>query len=244
MAEEKMKATKSKTETKKCKFCRSDMPYDAKVCPTCRKKQGGGCLKWGVIAFIVLFVLGALGSSLDDKPKQVNTKGNEGQAENKQGQAEGRQEQTENEQGQTESQQNPVEEPQAKDTFSIGETAELNDVQVTLTNYQENAGSEWIAPAEGNVFVLVEFEIANNSDSEIRVSSLVSFEAYVDDYAASLSLEALMQNEQNQLDGSVAVGKKMRGWIGYEVPAGWKNLEIHFTDNVWSNNKFKFKIEK
>ena len=72
----------------------------------------------------------------------------------------------------------------------------------------------------------------------------MSFSAYVDGYSANTSFGALMENEQNQLDGTIASGKKMRGWIGYEVSSGWKELEIHFTDNVWSSNKFKFLIQK
>ena len=90
----------------------------------------------------------------------------------------------------------------------------------------------------------MEFEIQNNSDSELAVSSALSFEAYADDYAANASLGALMENKETQLDGSIASGKKMRGWVGYEVPVEWKTLEIHFTDNVWSSDKFKFEIEK
>lgn len=132
----------------------------------------------------------------------------------------------------------------SKDTFGLMETAEMNDVQVTMTNYNENYGSEWNKPTDGNVFILVEFEIANNSNSEIGISSIMSFNGYVDGYSASTSFSALLENEQNQLDGTIAPGMKMRGWIGYEVPANWKNMEIHFTDNVWSNNKFKFLIEK
>ena len=44
----------------------------------------------------------------------------------------------------------------SKDTFGLMETAEMNDIQVTMTNYKESAGSEWNSPASGNVFVLVE----------------------------------------------------------------------------------------
>ena len=99
-----------------------------------------------------------------------------------------------------------------KDTFGLMETAEMNNVQVTMTNYNENYGSEWNKPTDGNVFLLVEFEIANNSTSELAVSSIISFDGYVDGYSASTSFSAL--------------------------------LEIHFTDNVWSNNKFKFLLQK
>ena len=74
---------------------------------------------------------------------------------------------------------------------------------------------------------------------------MASFEAYADDYALNYSLNALLENESaNQLDGTIAAGKKMNGVIGYEVPADWKDIEIHFTDNVWSSNKFKFEITR
>ena len=46
-------------ETKKCKYCQSDIPKKAKVCPVCKKKQGGrGCL----IAVGVVVALGIIGA--------------------------------------------------------------------------------------------------------------------------------------------------------------------------------------
>lgn len=126
----------------------------------------------------------------------------------------------------------------------MGETAELNGVQVTLTNYKESSGSEWNKPSDGNVFVLAEFEISNGTDDEMVVSSMLSFEAYADDYKLDYSISALMENDGTQLDGNIAAGKKMKGWMGWEVPSDYANVEIHFTDNVWSNNKFVFLIEK
>ena len=36
---------KEKPTTKLCKHCKTEIPYDAKVCPNCRKKQKGGKLK-------------------------------------------------------------------------------------------------------------------------------------------------------------------------------------------------------
>lgn len=129
--------------------------------------------------------------------------------------------------------------------FYIGETAELNNVQVTMTNYSESYGSEFNYPADGNVFVLAEFEIVNNTNNDLAISSMLSFSAYADDYALDYSLGALMEKgNANQLDGTIASGKKMKGVIGWEVPTDWEVIEIHFTDNVWSNNKFKFEIDK
>ena len=120
----------------------------------------------------------------------------------------------------------------------------MNDVQVTLLKYSESKGSEFNKPSDGNVFLMAEFEIVNHSDSEMNVSSMLSFEAYADDYALNYSLGAITDNNDTQLDGTIAAGKKMKGYIGYEVPKDWSTVEIHFTDDVWSNNKFKFEIKK
>lgn len=50
---------KEKPTTKICKHCKTEIPYDAKVCPNCRKKQkGGGCLI-AVAAVVVIGIIGA-----------------------------------------------------------------------------------------------------------------------------------------------------------------------------------------
>lgn len=54
-------------QTKKCKHCQSDIPKKAKVCPNCRRKQGGA-LKWVIIAFLGIGFIGAMGSS-DEETK-------------------------------------------------------------------------------------------------------------------------------------------------------------------------------
>ena len=55
-------------KTKVCKYCKTEIPPDAKVCPQCRKKQGGKG-KWIVLAVVVIVVLlAAIGSSGDDAP--------------------------------------------------------------------------------------------------------------------------------------------------------------------------------
>jgi len=54
---------KIKPTTKICKYCATEIPYGAKICPNCRKKQSGiGCLGAIGIAVVVLVIIGALGS--------------------------------------------------------------------------------------------------------------------------------------------------------------------------------------
>lgn len=220
-------------ETKLCKYCKTEIPKKAKVCPNCRKKQGGK-LKWIVITVVAILIMAAIaGGGDDNKPHQVDSENNS--TLNKETVAE-------NDTSYTEVSE---QEESEKETFSVGETAEMNDVQVTMLNYEEIQGSEYNKPTDGNIFVLVEFEIVNNSDKELTVSSVLSFDAYADDYSLNYSLGALLEKEgENQLDGTIAAGKKMKGVIGYEVSKDWEEIEIHFTDNVWGSNKFKFLIQK
>lgn len=130
-----------------------------------------------------------------------------------------------------------------KTVYGLMETAQVNNVKVTMTGYEENTGSEWNHPSTGNVFLMVEFEIENNSKSDLNISSLLCFDAYADNYSINYSFNALLETgDETQLDGTIAPGKKMRGWIGWEVPADWSEMEIHFTEDVWFGSTVKFII--
>lgn len=53
---------KEKPTTKICKHCATEIPYGAKICPNCRKKQGPGCLTIILIVIGIFILLGVLGS--------------------------------------------------------------------------------------------------------------------------------------------------------------------------------------
>ena len=126
-------------------------------------------------------------------------------------------------------------------TFKLGDVVELNDVSVGFLDVITDTGSDFNKPADGNVFVLCEFEITNNSDKEVSVSTMLSFDAYCDGYSCSLSLQALIEKgNKEQLDGTVAAGKKMKGVVGYEVPADWEELEIHYTPDIMNGKEIVF----
>ena len=136
----------NKKDTKLCKHCKTEIPKDAKVCPNCRKKQKG-IGKWIAIAVVVVILIAAM-SGGENKPKKVETAD------------------AESSETTTESATDTSEDREEKDTFGIGETAEMNDVQVTMVSYSENEGSEYNKPTDGNEYVMVEFEIVNNSETK------------------------------------------------------------------------------
>jgi len=218
---------KKSKKTKICKHCKTEINAAAKICPNCKKKQGGGILKKLLLIFIVLIAIGAIGSFLSggDKTQHVDSaKSNDNSNEN-------------------EKQSNA-----ADNSFNIGEIAEYNDVQVTVLSYEESTGNEWVQPESGKIFVFPEIEITNNSDDEISVSSMISFDCYIGDYKADFSSNAFMalstESGKQQLDGSIAPGKKIKGVLGIEAPSDWSTIEIYYKDNVWLSSNFSFLISK
>lgn len=209
-----------------CKACGQQIAKSAKKCPHCGAKNKKGIPVWLVAVLAVILVV-AIVSAGDSEPQKVGDVSNPTTSANS----------ADNTQS-TESKE-PVK--TEKTRFSVGEIAELKNVKVALLGVTESEGSQFNKPGEGNVFVVCEFEIANDTQEEIVISSMLSFEGYCDDYACTYSLGALMEKgDKNQLDGTVAPGKKMKGVIGYEVPTDWKELEIQFTPDVWSGKEIVF----
>lgn len=205
-----------------CKICGAEIAKSAKTCPHCGAKlKKGHPVLIGVLIFFIFIAL--ITPSSDEEPQKVDSPA----------------------QTQNSAHQNlPINgesETDDKIVFYVGETAELNGVTVSLVQITVSTGSYFNLPTEGNVFVLCEFEIVNNSNKEISISSVMSFEAYCDEYACNYSLGALMEKgSKNQLDGTVAPGKKFNGVVGYELPADWKELEIIFTPDFWSGKDITF----
>ena len=201
-----------------CKACGQQIAKSAKKCPHCGAKNKKGFPVWlGIVVAIILIAI--IASAGNDEPKKVGDVSTP-----------------------TISDTEPKEPTKAeKTTFGVGEIAELKDVKVALIGVTESNGSQFNSPAEGKVFVLCEFEITNNSQADVAISSILSFKGYCDDYTCEYSLGALMaKGDKNQLDGTVAPGKKMRGVVGYKVPTDWKELEVQFTPDFWTGKEIVF----
>lgn len=223
----------------KCPECGKEVSSSASSCPNCghpispketvvektviKEKKKGSCLSKILMVIGFFVIIGVLYAALSDdssnKPKKVSATSSNGS----------------------------VAEPETsetKDIFEIGEIAEYNDIQVFVTGFDKTNGNDFSKPDAGKEFVYINVDIANNSNDDLAISSMLSFTAYCDDYKLDYSSGALMAMDgKNQLDGTISPGKKMNGYLGLEVPTNWKSIELQFTDNVWSSNKFKFEIK-
>jgi len=119
--------------------------------------------------------------------------------------------------------------------YGPGDTVRLNDVQITFHGITETIGDGLFTPEADRIFVIADFTVENNSKAKINISSVFGSDAYCDDYLVSESMEAELGDPQhrNNLTGSLDPGRKMRGIIGYELPAQWRVIEIILRTDWW-----------
>ena len=137
----------------------------------------------------------------------------------------------------------PAPTEEAQETLSVGDTEDVDGVKVTLNSVTETSGTDFIKPEDGNIFVLCNFTIQNDSDTDLTISSAMCFEAYCDDTSINLDIMGLSTDEAQQagqLDGDVASGKNMSGVVCYQVPTSYSKLEVSVQPNLLNENTADF----
>lgn len=89
---------------------------------------------------------------------------------------------------------------------------------------------------EGNKFVVLFFEVENISNED-DYFNMYYIESYIDDYSADT--EFLMNKPENyeSLSGDVASGKKLKGYVAYEVSPDWSKIEFSYKNWVGTSGK-------
>lgn len=161
-------AEETKPKTKICKYCKSEIPADAKICPHCRKRQSGGKLKWIIIAFVVICIIAAA-SGGGDKPEKVASSTAETDSSASEAMttapstsdAASTTAQTES----TAEAESTTDAESADDTFTIGDTVEYDGIQVTLSAaILSNGDGQFITPDDGNAGSETETNTQANKD--------------------------------------------------------------------------------
>lgn len=184
------------------------------------KKRKPFYKRWWFIVLVIIIVIGVISSGGEkDTPKKVEKES-------------------------TQTTSNIVEETSQedeKDFFYVGDVVETEKVRATITGIEKSVGSDFNKPEEGHEYVFVNMTIENISDKEMTISSVFSFDAYVNDVAINEDL--LAQTEAGKtMNGTIAPGKKLVGKLAYELPKDWEQLEIHFEPDVWDDVKIKWII--
>lgn len=220
-------------ETKLCKHCQTEIPKKAKVCPNCRKKQGG-VGKWIVIALVAVLLIGAIGGS--DEESGNNDVGNNSEMVN------------------NNSNNNTSENGTNKDTttenvddkeniISKGDVFEANGLKVTIkeisTNYTDYEDPYGIyAPKEGYKYVSVSFTYENTGKSDAYVS-IYDYDCYAD----GTLCEQSYYFDNDFINGNISSGRNVSFFTCYIVPVEATEIELEYTSNIWTGEKVIITIQ-
>ena len=212
-------------ETKICKHCQSEIPKKAKVCPNCRKKQGGK-VKWIVIIILAIAVIGSVfgGNDSEEATKTgevaTKTEGKDSNADSKEETTEGASEEVDN-------------------NFKVGDVVENPDLKITYISAEEyQSDNQVIQPKDGYVYYRMEFEFENIGDVDQTVSSVASWDCYADGYAMDAQYFG-----DDTIDATMSPGKKAAGAVYYEVPEDAKEITLEYETYFWSQNKIVFIVK-
>ena len=137
--------------------------------------------------------------------------------------------------------------PGVDESFGPGEVAELENINIELTNVLESESNDFYTAEKGYEFIIIEFSIENKADEDLTLSSMLNFSTWCDKKMYSISLEALgtaLLAGKVQLDCVVESGKTVTGVIGYEVPVDWAEIVIEYKSDVIGGEKANFVVTR
>ncbi len=217
-------------ETKLCKHCKSEIPKGAKICPNCRKKQGG-IGKWIVIAVVVIVLIAAVSGGGDNKDKNPQKVG-----ETTTGTASAKEETSGNDADNT-SDTKQQETEEVSNVFQIGDVVETENFKITFVSagaYESD--NEFLQPKDGCEYWQFEFRFENISDTDQAVSSMMDWECYADNAKA----DQTWIGDDNGLDATLSAGRETQGTIYFEVPKDVQSVELEYDINFWQSDKIVF----
>lgn len=232
--------SKEKPTTKTCKHCQTEIPYKARICPQCRKKQGGA-LKWALIGFVAIVIIGSAagGGKKEEGGAQPTAKAVSEAASEKTAV-----QKTESQplpQAEPASESEPVleAEPEATDNvFYAGDVLETKYVKLAYRacgEYTEE--NQYMGPGEGNKLIYFDFEFENVGNADASVGTF-DFHCYADGYAA----KDYLYTGDNGLTAitTLSPGRKTGGIVVYEVPQDAQKIELEYETSFWTQEKAIF----
>ena len=202
-----------KKETKLCKYCQTEIPKKAKVCPNCKRRQGGiGCLGVVLLVLGVFIFIGSFGASMskDKNPEKVGEVGTELSETGTQ---------------------------TIDNTFNVGDVVETDSFRITYESAGEYTNdNEFLQPKDGYVYWEFKFKFENISNTDQTVSTMMDWECYADNSKADQTWIV----DDNGLDGKLSAGREAEGAVYFEVPKDAESIELEYDINFWQSDKIIF----
>ena len=134
-----------------------------------QQKKRSGCLKWVLIIFGVLILLGACGALLGGGDNATNTTPEEATEESEEPAEEVETESGEQEES-AEEDEEVVEEDEAVETVGIGETLTVDDIDFTVNDmYQQDSVGDVIASNANDTYLILDVSVTNNQNEAVML---------------------------------------------------------------------------
>ncbi|MGN1432919.1 MAG: DUF4352 domain-containing protein [Ruminococcus sp.] len=134
-----------------------------------------------------------------------------------------------------------TEAPTIAEAVKPGNYIEKGNLKISLESakqYDEIQQSEYYTakPEDGKKYLVLFFEVENIS-SEEQYINMFYCKAYIDDY--DIDQTTLLANSEgyDMLGGDLAAGKKLKGYVCYEVDPDWQKLEFEYKDGITSDSE-------
>lgn len=211
-------------QTKTCKYCQSEIPKKAKICPNCRKKQGG-IGKWVVIVIVALVLISAIFGGGEETPSATKT-----------GEVDASKEISKDESDVVANDTEETVEP-VSNVFNVGDIVETDNFKITFISASVyTTTSDFMQPKDGYEYWEFEFKFENISDTDQNVSSMMDWECYAD----NSKVDQAYIGDDNGLDATLSSGRTTQGKIYFEVPTDATSIELEYDINFWQSDKIIF----
>ncbi len=175
-------------------------------------------LKWGLIIFIGLIVIGAIaGSGNDSKKVGSNTDSPNTQS--------------------TGNNDQKTEEPK-QEAYKIGDKIQMGDVILTVNSVETSESGQFTKPAEGNHWVDLNLTIENTGSSQQYITTLGQMFVLDKDsnqYQSSVTGKRMANPGSLGLDGALVAKAKKTDWVGFEVSKTATGLKLQYNASFFNN---------
>lgn len=144
------------------------------------------------------------------------------------------------EESKEEPQEEPEESKEEATAAKVGQSVEGPDWKISLTSAKtyEKITDDFVetTPDEGKIYLICFFEVENVSDKD-DYFNYMNIESYIDGYNDTISVLLTDVDGYSTLAGDVAAGKKLKGYLAWQVDPNWKELEISYKTDFWTGDK-------
>lgn len=126
-----------------------------------------------------------------------------------------------------------------KSVYTAGETLDAKGLKVTMQKAEKwTSNNQFITPEDNNMFIRVYFVIENQSGADKLIGSF-DFDCYAD----GAQMDNSWYGDQQLSFDTISDGRRIEGYIYYEVPENAKEIEIEYETSWWTSKKAIFKVE-